>query len=85
MKPDFAEAFANRAQVYAELQNKPEAAFTDIDKALKLNSGKPEFYRIKSTMLINLNRNKEACTCLKNGMDKGLKTLAEDYKERCSK
>lgn len=83
LKPDYAEAYANRAQLYSELKNQPIEALTDIDKALQLEPKNSRFYLVKSNMLQSQNRKKEACDCLKNGMAKGLKSLEEDYKEKC--
>ncbi|MBK0401978.1 tetratricopeptide repeat protein [Adhaeribacter sp. BT258] len=85
LKPGFAEAHATRAQVQAGLQNQPAAALTEIDKALAINDRKPEFYKLKSQILLLQNQKTEACKCLKNGIEKGLKSLAEDYKTQCGK
>ncbi|MFC5269547.1 tetratricopeptide repeat protein [Adhaeribacter terreus] len=85
LKPDFAEAYAHRAQLYTDSLVQLNTALADIDKALQLDTKKPEFYRTKSNILFKQNRKTEACDCLKNGMAKGLKSLEEDYKERCGK
>lgn len=78
-------AYASRAQLYAQNLDQPEPALTDINQAMQLDGKNTRYYKLKSDILFQLNRKSEACDCLKNAMNLGEKSLAEEFKTKCGK
>ena len=85
LDPKAKNAYVSRATLYADSLNQPNLALQDIEKAMQLDPQEPEFYKLKSKVLLQLNRKPEACECLKNGIAAGHKSLAEEYNAKCGK